>query len=212
MSIRILSVPGYKGSGERHWQTWLEPQLNNCQRIDTIDWNRPILHNWSKEIIKVIDSCSEKVLLIAHSFGCLASVLATEQRRHKVAGVILVAPADPERFGLFGYKESEATASLASFMPENLNVPGILIASRNDPWMSFKHGWAWSKRWGLTFVDAGLSGHINVESGHGPWPLIRYITDSLLDSIELRIKGVPAMLSYPLFESTEYNKGNLAYL
>ena len=24
--------------------------------------------------------------------------------------------------------------------------------------------------WGAAIADAGSSGHINVESGHGPWP------------------------------------------
>lgn len=212
MSISILSVPGYKGSGEQHWQTWLEPQLNNCQRVGNIDWNRPILHNWSKEIIRAIDNSKDKVLVIAHSFGCLASVLAAGQRQHKVAGIILVAPADPGRFGLFGYKESERDAGIASFLPETLMIPGLMIASRNDPWMNFKHAWAWSRRWGLTFMDAGLSGHINVESGHGAWPLIRHITDSMLDSINYRNQGLPAMLSYPVYEYSDGDNRKLCYL
>ncbi len=199
MSIRILSVPGYKGSGEQHWQTWLEPQLNNCQRIDTIDWNRPILHNWVKEIVRAIDSRPEKVLLIAHSFGCLATAMAAEQRPGMVTGIILVAPADPQRFGLFGHKETEGGQSIASFLPETLAIPGVLVASRNDPWMLFRHAWAWSKRWNLTFIDAGEAGHINAESGYGPWPLIRLITDSVIDSIKHRQQGQPARLSYPLF-------------
>ena len=28
----------------------------------------------------------------------------------------------------------------------------------------------WSERWGARLVDAGHAGHINVASGHGPWP------------------------------------------
>ncbi|HUG60850.1 MAG TPA: alpha/beta hydrolase, partial [Methylomirabilota bacterium] len=32
--------------------------------------------------------------------------------------------------------------------------------------------------WGAVFVDAGDAGHINAESGHGPWPegLTRFAT------------------------------------
>ena len=199
MSIRILSVPGYKGSSEQHWQSWLEPQLKNCQRISSIDWDRPVLHNWSKEIVCTIDNSPDKVLLIAHSFGCLATAMAAEQRPGRVAGIILVAPADPQRFGLFGHNETASSQSIAPFLPETLAIPGVLVASRNDPWMPFRHAWAWSKRWNLTFIDAGEAGHINTESGHGPWPLIRLITDSVIDSIRHRQQGKPAQLSYPLF-------------
>lgn len=199
MSIRLLTVPGYHGSGPDHWQTWLESRLASCQRVRGIDWDKPVLHNWASAIMAQIDERPQPVLLIAHSFGCLAAVIAAERRQQQVAGLILVAPADPERFGLFGHKQPGAGHSIAACLPATLDVPGLLVASQNDPWMSFRHAWAWSRRWRLTFVDAGQSGHLNAESGHGRWPLIAAMTRSVLESLEQKRQGFPARLSYPQF-------------
>ncbi|MGR5326040.1 alpha/beta fold hydrolase, partial [Vibrio sp. DNB22_17_1] len=44
-----------------------------------------------------------RVILVAHSFGCLASIhWATQAQgaRNSVAGILLVAPADPDKFGV----------------------------------------------------------------------------------------------------------------
>jgi hypothetical protein len=60
-----------------------------------------------------------------------------------------------------------------------LNVPGLLIGSQNDPWMKLQHAYAWARRWNLVFHDAGLAGHINVESGYGPWPWIGGVVESM---------------------------------
>ncbi|MEY2633599.1 MAG: hypothetical protein RIR00_2253, partial [Pseudomonadota bacterium] len=28
----------------------------------------------------------------------------------------------------------------------------------------------WAAEWGSQYLDIGAAGHINVDSGHGPWP------------------------------------------
>jgi uncharacterized protein len=45
-----------------------------------------------------------------------------------------------------------------------------VIASRNDPFATFAESEALARTLGAELIDAGLSGHINSESGHGPWP------------------------------------------
>jgi uncharacterized protein len=44
------------------------------------------------------------------------------------------------------------------------------IASRDDKYSSFEDSEALAKAFDAKLIDAGYSGHINVESGHGPWP------------------------------------------
>ena len=51
-----------------------------------------------------------------------------------------------------------------------LAVPGVLVASRTDPYAAWSHAENLSALWGLELADAGDAGHINAESGHGPWP------------------------------------------
>jgi predicted alpha/beta hydrolase family esterase len=51
-----------------------------------------------------------------------------------------------------------------------LPFPSLLVASRNDPFGSYEHADDIAAAWGSLLLDAGEAGHINAESGHGPWP------------------------------------------
>lgn len=175
MALNILTVPGYHGSGEGHWQTWLERAFPAATRVTRIDWERPVLHTWAKEILRTVDEAPEPSVIVAHSFGCLASALAIAKRPGRVAGAILVAPADPQRFTLLGPNDlaHEGGAGIQGFLPHaGLNIPGYLIGSENDPWFELEQARELAGRWQLEFINAGAAGHINVASGHGRWPWI----------------------------------------
>lgn len=171
----LLIVPGYKGSGPDHWQTWLEQQVKHATRVDGIDWERPVLAAWAGEVRTALARAAEPVRLFAHSFGCLAAVVAAADRPEQVAELILVAPANPARFDFTGLRPEGNDAgawSLSSALPlRALNVNGCVVASRNDPWLSYAQAEALAASWGLVLLDAGDAGHINPESGYGPWPL-----------------------------------------
>ncbi len=202
MTANILIVPGYQGSGESHWQTWLQTQLPNTRRLAGVDWHKPELLTWAKAIEASLVQAPGPSVIVAHSFGCLASARAIARQPERVAGILFVAPADPERFTLQGRRQplDSSTPSIASELPEQLfNSRGLLIASQNDPWMKFHHAFAWAQRWRLGFYDAGHLGHINTESGFGPWPLIKLMSESLLALIEedaqIRGKKAPKIIA-----------------
>ncbi len=190
MTTNILIVPGYHGSGDAHWQSWLQRELPQARRLSGVDWEKPVLQEWSQAIVRELNSVRGKTVIVAHSFGCLATALAVASSPQSVAGILLVAPADPERFDLDGlrvnnsghliFKDSVSVASLLQEAP--LDAQGLVIGSRNDPWMKLQHAYAWSKRWAIGFHDAGNAGHINTESGFGPWPLIKLLTLSLYEA------------------------------
>ncbi len=169
---RILIVPGYQGSGPAHWQSWFERRLPAARRVGRIDWNAPVIANWVHEIRNEIACAAAPVWLIAHSFGCLAAVLAATSQPERVAGALLVAPADPERFSLFGLRSGQVPApSLSLYMTRQpLPFPSLLVASASDSWMRLNTAAYWADRWGCRFVNIGNAGHINVEAGFGPWP------------------------------------------
>lgn len=193
MSSTVLTVPGYHGSGQGHWQTWLESEVADSRRVKRIDWDSPILADWALEIRREIDEAVGAVWIVAHSFGCLATVVAVCDRMEKVAGVILVAPADPLRFSPLGHgdllkkgRRQDESSTIRGLLPtSNLGIMGALIASRNDPWMPFSTAHELADTWGLALHDAGDAGHINVESGHGPWPFIKLLLLSLRKKIEI---------------------------
>ena len=64
--------------------------------------------------------------------------------------------------------------ALASFTPTplfRLPFPSLLIASENDPYASIEAAAGFAQGWGSEFVNVGAEGHINADSGHGPWPM-----------------------------------------
>jgi predicted alpha/beta hydrolase family esterase len=155
----FLIVPGLHNSGPDHWQTWLETRLPHARRVQQADWEAPCLSTWAERVRQALRETDASVWIVAHSFGCLASVVAAKDFSHKIGGALLVAPANPERFQI---PERE----LAGALP----FPSRLVASANDPWMPLDSARRWSENWGCDFFDVGRQGHINADSGHGPWP------------------------------------------
>jgi predicted alpha/beta hydrolase family esterase len=154
-----LIVPGLYGSCSQHWQSWLEQRLPFAHRVLQANWDKADIGAWSEVLDGAILRQSDRVILIAHSFGCLVSAAAAAGRSaSRISGALLVAPCDTQRVGV-----DERLLDI------DLPFPSTLVASRNDPWMSFSRAEMWADRWGSRLVDAGHKGHINVASGHGPW-------------------------------------------
>jgi predicted alpha/beta hydrolase family esterase len=115
-------------------------------------------------------------VLVAHSFGCLAAVRAAGLHPSlDIAQMLLVAPAEPNRF------------DAATALPQSrLATRSCVVASDNDPWMSASQAHAWALRWGSDWINLGNAGHINVDSGYGPFPLAREWAAGALNRIDTR--------------------------
>ena len=156
--FRVLLVPGLHDSPPQHWQSRWQRLYPGFERVVQDGWDDPRLEVWSVRIDQVRARTALPTLFVAHSFGCLATVHSIARDPANVAGLLLVAPADPEKFGV------------AELLPQGpLPCPSILIGSSSDPWMSAPRAALWAGRWGSRFVDAGALGHINAESGLGDW-------------------------------------------
>jgi predicted alpha/beta hydrolase family esterase len=93
---------------------------------------------------------------------------------------MLVAPADVNR-------EGPAGRLLVGFSPiprQRLPFPSLVVASRDDPYVEIDRAQAFARGWGSEFVDLGRAGHINVESGHGPWMKGRALLRGLINRVE----------------------------
>ncbi len=165
---RVLIIPGLHDSGPAHWQTWLQGQYRDARRVTQRDASRPELERWAERIqrtLEVADVAGEKGewLAVAHSFGTLALARHLADRPDSpIREALLVAPAEPDKFGL------------AESLPhQRLPRRTRLIASSNDPWMSAASAARWAHRWGSSYSNLGAVGHINAESGFGPFPLAK---------------------------------------
>ena len=166
--VTTLIVPGLRSSGPDHWQTWLEKSLDGAVRVQQSNWNDAHLANWSQRIRREISRSPDQVVIVGHSFGALAAVQAANDHADRVAGALLVAPADPEKFGVI---ENLPTTPLP--------FRTIVAASTNDPWIAFPVAARWAQAWGAELINLGAAGHVNAESGFGPWPYALRIVEVL---------------------------------
>lgn len=162
----ILIVPGYGDSGPDHWQTRWEKKLSTARRVHQPDWHRASRTQWVDTITEAVNSADKPVMLIAHSMGVSAIAHAAPKFTRRVIGAFLVGPSD--------WNRSELLPGVAhDFAPiplDPLPFPSLLVASQNDPYCDFEAAAEFANAWGSQLIDAGLAGHINAESGHGPWP------------------------------------------
>ena len=180
MATRVLTLPGWQNSGPDHWQTLWEHQHGD-QRVEQHDWLRPLRGDWIARLDEVLlaQPAGARVLLAAHSLGCIAVAAWAAHSRHtgRVQGALLVAPGDVER--------DDLRAQLPSWAPiarHRLPFPSLLAGSQNDPYCSVDKARALAADWGAGFRDQGARGHLNAESGLGDWPAGRALLDELMTS------------------------------
>lgn len=105
------------------------------------------------------------MVLIGHSLAVPAIVLTAKRLTDtKVRGAFLVSPPDFDSGGL--------PQTVNPFRPptDPLPFPSMVVASTSDPLVSTDRAREFAADWGSDFQSAGDAGHINVASGHGPWP------------------------------------------
>jgi uncharacterized protein len=162
----ILIIPGYTNSGPDHWQSRWQAKLSSARRVEQAEWAKPVREDWVQRVVDEVAAATKPVVLVAHSLGVAAAVHAAPHLGNKVAGAFLVAPPDVAN-------EKIRPKHLMTFGPyprEPLTFPSLVVASRNDPFGSYEHADDIAAAWGSMVLDAGEAGHINTESGHGPWP------------------------------------------
>jgi predicted alpha/beta hydrolase family esterase len=163
----ILVIPGYDNSGPDHWQSRWERKLSTARRIEQTDWYSPRQAEWTGPIVMAVQHAERPVVLVAHSLGVAAAVLAAPLlKRGVVRGAFLVGPSDVERPNLI----PNVKLDFAPLPREPLPFPSVLVASRNDPYCDYARAEDFADAWGSALVDAGDAGHLNTASGFGPWP------------------------------------------
>lgn len=171
--IHTVIVPGVGGSEYGHWQSWLQRQLMSCSRVEQQDWNAPVLETWVEQFRSTVAAIDAPLQIVAHSFGCLTTVAALAQYpalQRKVKNLVLVAPANPGRFGEAGFARDSQHDYQDYFHQLKVQVPASMLISENDPWLNAEHALELAQSWQLEPVSLGHVGHINVASGFGPFP------------------------------------------
>ena len=176
--LRVLILHGWQGSGPEHWQSWLASRLRergaHVQYPSLPDCDVPCPDRWGlalhDEVAALAGGPGERVV-VCHSLGCVLWLREAARLGpgSEVDRVALVAPPCP------GAKVPE----LAGFYPTGADKAAIdaaarhtrLVCSDDDPYCP---GRGAAEHWGgpLELVVDLLpgTGHLNPETGFGPWP------------------------------------------
>jgi predicted alpha/beta hydrolase family esterase len=169
----ILIVPGWHNSGPDHWQSRWQARLPTARRVEQRDWLHPDRDAWVAALGLAVSTCRRPVVLVAHSLGVATVIHAAPYVGRSVTAAFMVGPPDVDRPDV-----APELVSFSGLSTDPLPFPSMLIASRDDPYCSFERADEFAAGWGSDFVDAGAAGHINSDSGYGPWPegLTRFAT------------------------------------
>lgn len=162
----ILIIPGYTNSGPDHWQTRWQAKLSTARRVEQVEWSKPVRDDWVAEVVKAVNAAERPVVVVAHSLGIPTFIHALPEIADKIKGAFLVAPPDVA-------DSSIRPKHLMTFGPyprDPFTFPSVVIASRNDSYCRYEVAEDLAAAWGSMLIDAGEAGHINGDSGHGPWP------------------------------------------
>jgi uncharacterized protein len=162
---RVLTLPGWQGSGQDHWQSRWE-QLHGYERVEQDDWLWPRRGDWMARLDDVLLGNDAPAVLVAHSLGCLlvAAWCAHSVNKHRVAAALLVAPPDTER--------EDMPPNLYNWRPVVLTFlpfPSLVVTSSDDPYCTPDRAERMARAWGSSSHPIGARGHINSASGLGDW-------------------------------------------
>ena len=154
----LVMVPGLHGSCRQHWQSQWQARFPHAVRAELEDWSTPSLARWQAAIGQALKTTASKPLLVGHSFGSLASAIFAAKNPQLIGGLLLVAPASPDKFNLRG-----------QFQALPAHLPALVIGSANDPWMPEVGARELADILESDYHLAGALGHINVAGGVGAW-------------------------------------------
>jgi len=167
----ILVIAGYEGSGPDHWQSRLVAKLLSARLVEQEDWLYGKLDVAVDALVKAAAAATKPIVFVAHSAGCELIAHAIPKLKEqgltdRLKGGFLVAP--PSEKSLAELKDIDP--EFKHIPRDPLPFPSLLIASSNDPYATMEESADLALAWGAELVEAGPQGHLNSESGHGPWP------------------------------------------
>lgn len=185
-----LIIPGWGDSGPEHWQSHWQRELAGAHRVAMSDWSLPRRADWVETLDRAIRAAAAPPILIAHSLGCVAVAhwaSAASDPIPPVQAALLVAPADLDR--------PECPEPLRDFAPlsrRRLPFAVRVVASDNDPYAALPRIRQLAADWGAELTVLSGAGHINADTGFGPWREGRALLDALrAPSPAPRIAAVP---------------------
>jgi uncharacterized protein len=162
----VLTLPGYTNAGPQHWLTLWEASYPGVRRVEQADWDHPVRADWVAALDAAVAGTSGSLLLAAHSLGAitLAHWVAGGGQAERIAGALLVAPADVE--------QPDTPTDLRDFAPvplARLPFRSVVVTGSDDKWVSVPRAAEFADAWGSRLVVLDGAGHLDSSAGLGDW-------------------------------------------
>ncbi len=177
-SAKIFIVHGYMASVDSHWFPWLQEKLSalgaSAKIVQLPQPNHPDAEEWAAALREQIGRVDANTYIVAHSLGCISSLLYLQQHPDRVqsqlGGAILVS----------GFAESlAALPELNPFMHAPLNDERLVsaireravIAARNDEIVPVEASRQLAQRLDAELHELERGGHFLDSDGFTEFPL-----------------------------------------
>ncbi|WP_456380305.1 RBBP9/YdeN family alpha/beta hydrolase [Hydrogenimonas sp.] len=166
---KTLILHGWGGSDWPHWQAWLAAEL--AKAYGTVSFpliqhpHFPHLNRWKKEVEAHLADFRPDTVVCHSLANTLWFHLCNEGKIEPVKKLVLVSPprldCDIETIKSFFPVQ----------LPENLFAESAtLVVSTDDPYLTPEEAWKMQETLKIPMKTIEKGGHINAESGFGPWP------------------------------------------
>ena len=154
----VLLVPGTPESGAgRREEAWLR-HLPRFLRVDVPEPDHQDLDHLSRAIVETAVTFAEPVIVLAHGFGCLATVQASSLQSHVIAGAVLISPVDPAGF--------RSASRLAKVTPD---FPTVLALRKNGSSINPVRAQELAYNWGSDLISFGVPTDTRSPTGYAGW-------------------------------------------
>ncbi len=171
MNKKVLILHGWGGSDYPHWQSWLAGEIaKNYGKVSFLKFSNidfPDKDKWKDELIKELDEFKPDIVICHSVANILWFHICNDVKISTIERLYLVVPPSLEC----------DIPELSSFYP--CNIPTdllakevLLITSTNDPYMTQIEAEQLQKSLDVKMKVLKDAGHINADSGFGPWPWI----------------------------------------
>jgi predicted alpha/beta hydrolase family esterase len=176
-TVPTVLLSGIGGSGAGHWQSWLAGQLADSGREVRFpvlpNADSPDLTEWLAALRSTLDGLPDDGFdVVAHSLGAVLWM------HHAVSGHPAPRPARVALVALPADDQMPAEAN--TFLPIPLDTDGlrkaadgtVLVGGDDDPMCpgGIARAYGAPLKMAVTVIAGG--GHLNVESGFGPWAAV----------------------------------------
>ena len=171
MKQKILLLHGWGGSDTPHWQSWLAGEIakdyGSVSFLKFSNFEFPNKNNWKNELLKELDEFKPDIVICHSLANTLWFHICNEENIVDVDKLFLVAPPS------LTCEVEEIKSFFPVGAPENLHAKEVLlVSSTNDPYMTLQEAESLQDSLGVEMEVLVDAGHINTDSGYGPWPWI----------------------------------------